>query len=117
MRAGVVGGVFRPGARPARARGHGAAAIRPDAGRRLLGFRRALPDEPAIIDELGVLTFSRGAPALQRARQRLSDAGVVEGDGVGVMCRNHRGFIETLVACPSWERTRSTSTPRSPLRS
>ena len=28
----------------------------------------------------------------------LSDAGVGEGDGVGVMCRNHRGFIETTVA-------------------
>src|SRR5581483_8286157 len=28
----------------------------------------------------------------------LSDAGVLEGDLVGVMCRNHRGFVEAVVA-------------------
>ena len=28
----------------------------------------------------------------------LSDRGIVEGDGVGIMCRNHRGFIEATVA-------------------
>ncbi|HEV2076171.1 MAG TPA: AMP-binding protein, partial [Thermoleophilaceae bacterium] len=28
----------------------------------------------------------------------LSDAGLGEGDGIGVMCRNHRGFVEATVA-------------------
>ena len=29
----------------------------------------------------------------------MSDAGIGEGDGVAIMCRNHRGFIEATVAC------------------
>ena len=29
----------------------------------------------------------------------LSDAGVGEGDAVAILCRNHRGFIESVVAC------------------
>jgi acyl-CoA synthetase (AMP-forming)/AMP-acid ligase II len=56
------------------------------------------PDEPAIIDELGVLTFSDVHLRSNALAHSLSDAGVGEGDGVGVMCRNHRGFIETTVA-------------------
>ncbi len=27
-----------------------------------------------------------------------SDAGIVEGDSIGIMCRNHRYFIESVVA-------------------
>jgi acyl-CoA synthetase (AMP-forming)/AMP-acid ligase II/uncharacterized membrane protein len=56
------------------------------------------PNETAVIDELGTLTFEeihRRSNALAHA---LSDHGLVEGDNVGVMCRNHRGFIETVVA-------------------
>jgi acyl-CoA synthetase (AMP-forming)/AMP-acid ligase II/carbon monoxide dehydrogenase subunit G len=56
------------------------------------------PDEPAIVDELGTLTFKdidRRTNALAHA---LADHGVKEGDGVGLMARNHRGFIETVVA-------------------
>jgi fatty-acyl-CoA synthase len=56
------------------------------------------PDEPAIIDELGVLTFAEVHSRTNALAHSLSDAGVSEGDGVGVMCRNHRGFIETTVA-------------------
>jgi fatty-acyl-CoA synthase len=57
------------------------------------------PDEPAIIDELGTTTFEavhRRSNALAHA---FADAGIVEGDGVAVMCRNHRGFVEATVAC------------------
>jgi acyl-CoA synthetase (AMP-forming)/AMP-acid ligase II len=56
-------------------------------------------DHPAIIDERGTLTFAevhRRTNALARA---LSQAGVSEQDGVAIMCRNHRGFIEATVAC------------------
>jgi fatty-acyl-CoA synthase len=56
------------------------------------------PDAISLIDELGTLTFheiNRRTNALAHA---LSDAGVNEGDGVGIMCRNHRGFVEATVA-------------------
>jgi acyl-CoA synthetase (AMP-forming)/AMP-acid ligase II len=56
------------------------------------------PAEPAIVDELGTLTFAdvhRRSNALAHA---LADAGVKEGDGVAILCRNHRGFVEATVA-------------------
>jgi len=57
------------------------------------------PAREAIVDERGTLTFAevdRRTNALARA---LSRAGVGERDGVAIMCRNHRGFIEAAVAC------------------
>jgi acyl-CoA synthetase (AMP-forming)/AMP-acid ligase II len=57
------------------------------------------PDRLAIVDERGALTFKevdRRTNALARALQR---AGIREGDGMAIMCRNHRGFIEATVAC------------------
>jgi fatty-acyl-CoA synthase len=57
------------------------------------------PDRLAIVDERGALTFAevdRRTNALARA---FSAAGIGEQDGVAVMCRNHRGFIEATVAC------------------
>jgi acyl-CoA synthetase (AMP-forming)/AMP-acid ligase II len=57
------------------------------------------PERLAIVDERGTLTFAevdRRTNALARA---LSAAGVGEEDGVAIMCRNHRGFVEATVAC------------------
>jgi acyl-CoA synthetase (AMP-forming)/AMP-acid ligase II/uncharacterized protein YndB with AHSA1/START domain len=56
------------------------------------------PDEPMIVDELGTLTYSEVHTRTNALAHALSDAGIVEGDGVGIMCRNHRGFIEATVA-------------------
>ena len=56
------------------------------------------PDEPALIDERGSLSFEqlhRRSNALAHAFARM---GIGYGDGVGVMCRNHRGFIEATLA-------------------
>jgi acyl-CoA synthetase (AMP-forming)/AMP-acid ligase II len=56
------------------------------------------PDEPALIDERGTLSFEqlhRRSNALARAFERF---GIGHGDGVGIMCRNHRGFIEATLA-------------------
>jgi non-ribosomal peptide synthetase component E (peptide arylation enzyme) len=53
----------------------------------------------AIVDERGSLTFDevrRRTNALARA---WGEAGVVEGDGVAILCRNHRGLVEAAVAC------------------
>jgi fatty-acyl-CoA synthase len=57
------------------------------------------PDITAIIDEAGTLTWEethRRSNALARA---LRDEGIGLGDGVAIMCRNHRYFIEATMAC------------------
>jgi acyl-CoA synthetase (AMP-forming)/AMP-acid ligase II len=57
------------------------------------------PDRTAIIDEAGALTWMethRRSNALARA---LRDEGIGLGDGVAIMCRNHRYFIEATMAC------------------
>jgi len=56
------------------------------------------PNDTAIIDELGTVTFEEVHKRSNAIASALSDHGVLEGDLVGVMCRNHRGFIETVVA-------------------
>jgi len=55
------------------------------------------PHEPALIDERGSLTFEqvhRRSNALARAFEQM---GIGFGDGVGIMCRNHRGFVEATL--------------------
>jgi fatty-acyl-CoA synthase len=56
------------------------------------------PDEAAIIDELGLLTFADVQRRTNALAHAFADAGIVEGDGVAIMCRNHRGFIDATVA-------------------
>jgi acyl-CoA synthetase (AMP-forming)/AMP-acid ligase II len=88
--------------------------VRPDrAARSLLGIRRWGPtpagvsvsaaarhaDRAAIVDERGALTYAevhRRSNALARA---LGKVGIGEGDGVAIMCRNHRGFVDATLAC------------------
>ncbi|HEY4779913.1 MAG TPA: acyl-CoA synthetase [Solirubrobacterales bacterium] len=56
------------------------------------------PHEIALIDERGSLSFER----LQRRTNALAHSfeamGIGYGDGVGIMCRNHRGFVEATLA-------------------
>ena len=56
------------------------------------------PHETALIDERGSLTYEQ----LQRRTNALAHAfegmGIRYGDGIGIMCRNHRGFIEATLA-------------------
>jgi acyl-CoA synthetase (AMP-forming)/AMP-acid ligase II/carbon monoxide dehydrogenase subunit G len=55
-------------------------------------------EETMVVDELGTLTFSEMHTRTNALAHSLSDMGVTEGDGVGIMCRNHRGFIEATFA-------------------
>ena len=57
------------------------------------------PDAVAVIDDDGSATFdevNRRSNALARG---LREAGVSPGDVVGIMCRNHRQFIDTMLGC------------------
>jgi acyl-CoA synthetase (AMP-forming)/AMP-acid ligase II len=56
-------------------------------------------DEIALIDELGTLTFRDVDERTNALAHGLAANGICEGDNVGLMCRNHRGFIESVVAC------------------
>jgi acyl-CoA synthetase (AMP-forming)/AMP-acid ligase II len=57
------------------------------------------PDAISIVDELGSLTFDEVHRRTNALAHALGDAGINEGDGVAIMCRNHRGFVEATVAC------------------
>src|SRR4051794_5445839 len=60
---------------------------------------RNFPDEPAIIDELGTLTFKEVDQRTNALAHSLRRDGIEAGDGVAIMCRNHRGWIDSVVAC------------------
>ena len=56
------------------------------------------PDSVAIIDERGSLTFEEVHRRSNALAHALAKMGIGYGDGVGIMCRNHRGFIEVTLA-------------------
>ncbi len=56
------------------------------------------PDDPAIIDERGMLTFAEVHERTNALARAMAEEGIGEGDGVAIMCRDHRWFIEATVA-------------------
>jgi acyl-CoA synthetase (AMP-forming)/AMP-acid ligase II len=68
----------------------------PAAGYTISAIRH--PNQLAIIDELGTLTFADVHRRTNALAHALSDAGVKAGDGIAIMCRNHRGFVDAVVA-------------------
>ena len=71
---------------PTPAAGYAASAIR-------------YPNDTAIIDELGTLTFGDVEKRTSALANAFAKKGIKEGDGVAIMCRNHRGFVDATVAC------------------
>jgi acyl-CoA synthetase (AMP-forming)/AMP-acid ligase II/carbon monoxide dehydrogenase subunit G len=55
-------------------------------------------EDTMIVDELGTLSYEEVDTRTNALAHALSDAGIGEGDGVAIMCRNHRGFIEATIA-------------------
>ncbi len=51
-------------------------------------------DRPGLIDERGTLTFGELDARSDALACALRDRGLREGDGVGILCRNHRGFLD-----------------------
>ncbi len=78
-----------------------AAAARREGPTETLGFAiaaRRCPEREGLIDELGTLTWRQldeRSDALAAALQTLPEGAP---ETIGIMCRNHRGFIEALVA-------------------
>jgi fatty-acyl-CoA synthase len=56
------------------------------------------PDEISLIDEAGSLTFSEVHLRSNALAHALREEGVGPGDGIAIMCRNHRGFIDATLA-------------------
>ncbi len=55
-------------------------------------------DRTALVDELGELTFGELHERSNRLADALRDHGVAAGEGIAVMCRNHRGFVDVSIA-------------------
>jgi acyl-CoA synthetase (AMP-forming)/AMP-acid ligase II len=64
-----------------------------------IGSAARFPDRAAIVDERGTLTFEEVHRRTNALANEMRAAGIKEGDGVAIMCRNHRGFVEATVAC------------------
>jgi acyl-CoA synthetase (AMP-forming)/AMP-acid ligase II len=55
-------------------------------------------DDTAIIDERGTLTFREVHERTNALAHALQAEGIGVGDSIGLMCRNHRGFIDAVIA-------------------
>ncbi len=67
------------------------------AGYTVAGARH--PDDVGVVDELGTLTFKQLEERQNALAHAFAKDGIKAGDGVAIMCRNHRGFIDATVAC------------------
>jgi fatty-acyl-CoA synthase len=56
------------------------------------------PHETMLVDERGSLSFERVHRRTNALAHAFAGMGIGPGDGVGIMCRNHRGFIEATLA-------------------
>jgi fatty-acyl-CoA synthase len=56
------------------------------------------PQQPALIDELGTLSYGELHRRANALASSLAAHGVRPGDGIAIMCRNHRGFMDATVA-------------------
>ncbi len=63
------------------------------------GSAARYPHAPAIHDEAGTLTFQEVHERTNALANHWRAQGIREGDGVAVLCRNHRGVIDAAVAC------------------
>ncbi|OBK26797.1 acyl-CoA ligase FadD12 [Mycobacterium asiaticum] len=78
-----------------------AAAMRREGMAMTVGFAGAAqrcPDRPALIDELGTLTWRQLDERINALATALQKLPTGQPKVIGIMCRNHRGFVESLVA-------------------
>ncbi len=92
-------GIIRP-QRPDRLF-HAVAALHRWGATPAAGYKAAasrFPDSLALIDESGTLTFREVHERSNALAHALAAEGVGPGSRVGIMCRNHRGWVEAYVA-------------------
>jgi acyl-CoA synthetase (AMP-forming)/AMP-acid ligase II len=78
-----------------------AAAMRREGMGMTVGFAGAAqrcPDRPALVDELGTLTWRQLDERINALAAALQGLPSGQPKVVGIMCRNHRGFVEAVVA-------------------
>jgi len=56
------------------------------------------PNAAAVVDERGVTSFAQLDAGSNALANGLATAGIREGDRVGLLCRNHRGFVLAMLA-------------------
>ncbi len=57
------------------------------------------PNRAAVIDEDGIVTYGELEAHTNALANALARQGLGEGDGIAIMCRNHRGFVFATLAC------------------
>ncbi|MDY6997684.1 MAG: acyl-CoA synthetase, partial [Actinomycetota bacterium] len=70
----------------------------PQATMAIQGGRR-FPDQPAVVDERGTLTYKQVDDQSWALAHGLRGLGVTEGSVVGLLCRDHRGLLIAMAAC------------------
>ncbi len=78
-----------------------AAAMRREGMGMTVGFAsaaRRCPDRPGLVDELGTLTWRQLDERINALAAALQQLPTGQPKVIGVMCRNHRGFVEAVVA-------------------
>ena len=78
-----------------------AAAMRRENMAATSGFASAAqrcPDRPGLVDELGMLTWKQLDERADALGAALQDTARGAPKTIGIMCRNHRGFVDALVA-------------------
>jgi acyl-CoA synthetase (AMP-forming)/AMP-acid ligase II len=78
-----------------------AAAMRREGMSMTVGFASAAqrcPDRPGLVDELGTLTWRQLDERINALGAALQALPGEQPKVIGIMCRNHRGFIESVVA-------------------
>ncbi|OCB30777.1 acyl-CoA synthetase [Mycobacterium malmoense] len=78
-----------------------AAAMRREGMGMTVGFASAAqrcPDRPGLIDELGTLTWRQLDERINALAAALQGLPSGQPKVVGIMCRNHRGFVEAVMA-------------------
>ncbi|MCB0831050.1 MAG: AMP-binding protein, partial [Solirubrobacterales bacterium] len=94
-RAGVIGGLgptSLPGAASALIRG----GTTPATSIRVAALK--YPDREYLLDEKGTLTYGEVHRRSNALANAFAGLGIGPGDGLAVMCRNHRGFVEANLA-------------------
>ncbi len=59
---------------------------------------KRFPNQIAIIDDAGELTWSQFAAEVNQLTQALKDRGVEAGDSIALLCRNHRYMLMAMIA-------------------